>query len=142
MSFDNRIFNVNGELDQDGIPTLLQALKLAFILEGSRTTCKGWKVHPKYGLLLLWWADREKDVNQFPAPLSADEVFPIVLQWLNSEEAHKIPCEGSDADIDHDGHNGPGWRVFLGGDNPEDPWDAPTGSIICCVKPVYVWYGK
>lgn len=132
MSYDNRIFNVNGESDGD----LLGALKLVFAQEN--TTCKGWMFKPTHGLILLWWADEGQGVNKFPAPLTAEECFIFVKSWLKSEDAAKVEMKDWDADADHDGHNEMGWRVYC------EDWGhvANRSDAICAVKPIHCWYGK
>jgi hypothetical protein len=42
-----------------------------------------------------------------------------------------------DRDADHDGDNGPGWRVYTG--NWGQVLDSDT---LLAIKPIYLWYGK
>lgn len=127
----NRLFNVNGKTDE----MLRDALRLAFTDEYGTNTCDGWVFDPKCGLILLGYADGH---NKFPAPLTADEVFPIVLNWLKSKEASTVELGPWEDDCDHDGHNTKGWRVYVGdGGHVGNHYTA-----LCAVKSVYLWYGK
>lgn len=131
---DNRIFNVNGQ----GLDLLKQALALAFAQQGFFNPAKAmsWHVSPDKGLILYWYA--EKGTTPFMAPMGAEGVAEMVFDWLKSDQAKAIPCEGWDADSDHDGSNEPGWRVYV------EDWGKVGGSssAICAIKPAYLWYGK
>jgi hypothetical protein len=131
MSWDNRIFNVNGRTDEQ----LLAALKLVFNQSGF--DCSGWISTPTHGLILLWHAD-DKGANKFPAKVNAEQVLPHVKAWLSSKDAEKVERKDWDAAADHDGSNGPGWRVYC------EAWGhvANLHSAICGIKPVTLWYGK
>ena len=127
---DNRIFNVNGEGDE----MLLDTLKLIFKQEGDNTTAKGWRKSLKHGLIL--YAYENGDINLFPNPLTAEEVFPIVKKYLKSGE--DVELDDWDKDADHDGSNGQGWRVYC------EDWGhiGSDHSAFAAIKPVYIWYGK
>jgi len=122
---DNKIFNVNGRSQELLLKTLELCLEAQYV--------EGWCIHPKHGFTLLWHV-KDKSHNKFPINLSAQMITPIVFEWLNSEEAEKIPCIDMDADIDHDGHNHKGWRVHING-------ELDTYAM-CAIKPAYLWYGK
>jgi hypothetical protein len=131
---DNRIFNVNGKGDE----MLLRTLQLVFEQEGNKTA-KGWSFSKKHGLILHWYCDDGgAKVTPFPAELDAKAVLMFVIAWLKGKKAETVERHGWDEDADHDGHNGPGWRVFC------EDWghvnECP--SAICAVKPVFLWYGK
>lgn len=128
---DNRIFNVNGK----GEELLLKALELAF--EQSKCKCKGW-LATKQGLVLAWYVDGKTTPLPTTAGMTAAEVLPLVLSWLKSDEAKAVETSGWDADMNHDGHNSLGWRVFC------EDWGHVGGSssAICAVKPAYMWHGK
>ena len=129
MSHDNRVFNVNGK----GQDMLLATLKL--VQAQAYSKFRGYKVSKKHGIILLWCA--EKGIS-FPSELSAEEVTPIVLSWLNSKEAKEIETVDWDKDADHDGSNSVGWRVYC-----EDWGHVDHESYaICAVKPVFLWHGK
>lgn len=144
---DNRIFNVNGKGDE----MLLRAIKLVFEQSGANTTAKAWSVTKKRGLILHWWYDKSETVqgnelfktetytkHPFPANMTAEQCLPFISAWLQSDEAKKTETVDDDANADHDGHNGPGWRVFCEG------WGHVNScsDAICAIKPVYLWYGK
>lgn len=134
MGFDNRIFNVNGELKPDGEKLLLAALELAFATSGFKHA-KAWRYSTTHGLILDWHCF--KGNNAFPAPLDAKGVFPIVLQWMNSPEAGAVQLDKWDSDYDHDGHNGLAWRVYC------EDWGHVDGrDSIVAIKRTYAWYGK
>ena len=130
---DNRMFNVNGRNDV----VLMDTLKLAFTDEYRENTCKGWIFDPKKGLLLVQYGN-EEDINKFPTDMSAAEVFPFVWKWLKSDESRTVELESWERDLDHDGHNTIGWRVYV------EDWGHVNNrwGILCAVKPIYLWYGK
>lgn len=136
MGYDNRILNINGKSDAQ----LLLALQFAFRDQyDTPNTCKGWEVIPAKGLVLYqYYSDHLKNVQQFPAKMSADEVFPIVKKWLASDDAKKIPHENWDVNMSHDGSNIVGWRMYL------EDWGHIDGNwgALCCIKPAYLWLGK
>ena len=111
----------------------------SFAQEGQHTTAKGWRFDPEQGLILVWSLQKEDtpfaaDIGEStPKDLSAEAVAPQVYKWLDSAQAKGMKFNGLDEDSDHDGDNGPGWRV-----------SASTGSSygICAIRPVYLWYGK
>lgn len=131
---DNRIFNVNGETDEQ----LLMALKLVF--SQSNHKAQGWFYSKKHGLILYWHCHDAGDrlVNRFPAPMTAEGIFPFIKEWLVSEHASEVECVGDDANVDHDGHNTKGWRVYC------EKWGHVNGCpfAFCAIKPVYCWHGK
>ena len=129
---DNRVFNVNGE----GREMLLRTLELVF--EQKRIGCAGW-VQTERGLVLLWHVDPAKGETPFPSKrLAAHEVLPLVLSWLDSDEAKSLVLSDWDADVDHDGSNSRGWRVYV------EDWGHVGGNShsICCVTPAFMWHGK
>lgn len=133
---DNRIFNVNGETRE----SLKKTLDLAFTqgsYEGKYRGPEAWIYDPKYGLVLLW-SSSQRDSNKFPSRLNLDALVDVVWQWLKSEEAKAVPCEGWDEDASHDGHNTLGWRVYCG------DWGhvGDYHYTVCAVKPAYMWHGK
>ena len=134
---DNRQFNVNGK----GKDMLLRALELACIQEGQEDNparIQSWKVTPEDGLILYWMIT---EGNPLPgvAGVTAEEFLPILWAWLSDpKERNKIKVDEWDANPQHDGRNGEGWRVYCG------DWGHVGGSsfAICAVKPVWLWYGK
>ena len=131
---DNRIFNVNGS----GQEMLLKALSLAFEQEGSHTTCTAWSVSKKHGLILQWSAGSDDKSNKLPNKMTAEDCLPLVMSWLEGDEAKGVACEGWDEDSDHDGSNSNGWRVYC------EDWGHVDGNqrAICAIKPAYLWHGK
>lgn len=129
-SFDNPIFNINGDSDSK----LTDAL--VFALNGR--TVSGFKFIVSKGLVLYSYiSSTNNNAIKFPTPLMAAEVAPIVLKWLNSDEAKQVPFHGWDANADHDGENELGWRVYTEDwGHIEGEWNA------IAIKPAYIWYGK
>ena len=131
MGYDNRVLNVNGESDEQ----LRLALQFAFMDQYRARSCKGWEVIPSKGLVLYeYHSDSNKNVQQFPGKLTAEEVFPIVKKWLESEEAGVIPHSDWDRNMSHDGSNIMGWRLYL------EDWGHIDGNwgALCCIKPAYL----
>jgi hypothetical protein len=130
---DNRIFNVNGK----GSQMLLHTLELVF--EQTNLKCVGWIFSKTHGLILTWHLD---DKNIIPLPttkgLTASEVLPVVLSWLESDMAKTIKLEHWDSNYQHDGSNSKGWRVYC------EDWGhvADHSCAICAILPVFLWYGK
>lgn len=132
---DNRVFNVNGKGDE----LLLATLKLVASQVGSNTKFKGWYFNPKKGLVLTWYNDFKR-CNVFLSDdgLIAEHVLPMVSTWLKSKEAKSMKLTGWDADLDHDGSNSMGWRVYC------EDWGHIEDDhyTICAVTPANMWYGK
>lgn len=136
---DNRIFNVNGRTKDD----LLATIRLAFSQDGRNTTAKAYFIDPKKGMILLWHTD--KGSIPFPAPLSAESAATMVWDWLQTKP--DTECVDWDKNLNHDGHNVPGFRAFV-----EDWGHVATGPnyntsdscryAIVAVKPTYLWMGK
>lgn len=131
---DNRIFNVNGRLDRDGELLLRDTLALAFAIAKKKAIA--WRKSQKHGLILDW-SDCASGASRFPALADADTVLPFALQWLKSDEAKEVELDSWDRDAGHDGHNGPGWRVYCNDWGHVEGWQA-----IVAVKPTFMWYGK
>ncbi|MGE4297018.1 MAG: hypothetical protein AB7E47_03225 [Desulfovibrionaceae bacterium] len=128
---DNRVFNING----CGSDMLLQVLKLAFAQAGVKTA-KAWEHHTEKGMILVWCKD--KAANNLPGEMTSEQILPLIEAYLNGEDARGVPCEGWDANHDHDGSNGKGWRAYV------EDWGHVDGNryTICAIKPAFVWYGK
>ena len=128
-SSDNAIFNVNGI----GLERLRQTLQLAI---GSKTIM-GYRISPVKGFILIDTIFNRDEISiKFPSPLNAALVASIVFEWLGSDLAKNINCEGWDADSDHDGDNELGWRVYT------EDWGYVDGETAIAIKPAYLWYGK
>ena len=136
---DNKQFNVNG-----GTKDMLRAtLQLALVQENEKSDpshqkAKGYVFDQKHGLILLWSVDVNKGESAFIAPLGADALTEMIWEWLKSDQAKSVPLLDWDADIDQDGHNSRGWRVYCGN------W-GHIGSIqyaITAIQPAMLWHGK
>ena len=126
--FDNVIFNVNG--------CGIEKLRKVFDLIYGDQTLYGYKVDNKKGIILYAY-ESGKNIIRFPTELQSSQVADIVFEWLKSKEAKEVPCEGWDANADHDGSNELGWRVYT------EDWGHVNGDWNClAVKPAYLWYGK
>lgn len=131
--FDNRIFSMNG-CDED---MLLDTLRLVFKQEECRD-CDGWSTTAEHGLVLLKYTTNAPGEQKFPVPLTADQVFPMVAQWLKSDGAKNVVRRDFDAPYDGDVANEPGWRVYC------EDWGhvGDFTNALCAIKPVAVWLGK
>lgn len=145
MSFDNRQFNVNGPLDLNHPEAFKAAITLAFDLEGHKTRAHSWAKTTQYGLVFLWSKAREQqqfvdfpEAVALPVAMDHEATAEMAVQYLLSDEAKRVELEKWEQNADHDGHNGPGWRVYLG------EWGhvGPYTGVICAVKRIFVWYGK
>lgn len=137
---DNRLFNINGETEQQ----LKLAIELALMNEyGNTVKITSYYYCSKKGLVLF---DRDyrnkfsKFTNRMgvETPVNSDELFEIVLDYLKSEHAKNIETEEWEDDIDFDGSTSLGWRLYTEDWGKIDGYD---GSYLA-VKPVYLWYGK
>lgn len=138
MSFDNRIFNINGIKKKH----LRTALKLAFQIESDHNKdgamAEGYVIDPKKGIIFLWNTDTTKNAIGFSEPKNFEACYDFAKQWLATPDALNTELLDGEDDYDHDGSNDLGWRVYL------EDW-GHVGSnryAICAVKPCYVWYGK
>lgn len=135
---DNRIFNVNGPMTADGKDLLAATLRLAFQQmghpgrEGNKAI--GYRVCSRKGFILYRYP--VSNCVLFPCSLSSDQVLPTILAWFDSKPDYT--CEEWDEDHDHDGHNGPGWRVYC------EDWGFVDDEYqaFLAVKPAFMWYGK
>lgn len=128
---DNPVFNINGQ----GLPKLKEVFRLALGIE----TVAAWKFVKEKGLVFYSHFDPKNPGGKtpFPTPLQAEQVADMSFSWLRSPEAKTVPCEGWDANADHDGTNEPGWRVYT------EEWGFVDGEhYAVAVRPVWLWYGK
>lgn len=139
MSFDNRVFDVNGETKEE----LRLAFRLAFAQSGENTTAKYWSSDSKNGLLFHWYADEydknKRGVQAFPVPLDAIGAADVAWQWLkNSDDADKVELSSWFRDSDHDGSNSLGWRAYVGN------WGhvGEYRNSLLAITPAYLWHGK
>lgn len=152
MSFDNVIFNVNGESKED----FISAVKLALSIRGRNPTTVAFRYVKGRGLVFFWSVPKEKDTIELMQEMNPEQAAEYAWAWLQkSPDAEKeikalseidedddseesIANSYWDRDSDHDGHNSVGWRVFV------EDWGHVNGqwSAWLCVKPVFVWHGK
>lgn len=157
MSYDNKVFNINGE----NIEQLKLAVKLLFSTSGHQKT-EAFKYIPGYGLIFYWHtdkSDKSKELNRLMKPMSAESTALYIWAWLqkspeasaeleklresddvdsSEDEEESIRLSSWDNDIDHDGSNYVGWRLYV------DDWGHVNSSpyAIGCIKPVFLWCGK
>ena len=129
---DNRLLNINGS----GEELLLKAIEIACLQKGYEQTIDTYKIHPKKGLILLFYSEDKS--RKLPGPMTAKEILPIVQAYLRSDAAKEVELGDFEDDKDHDGHNTVGWRVYT------DDWGHVGGehATICAIKRVCLWMGK
>lgn len=133
---DNQVFNVKGE----GKELLKAALHLAFEAMGE-ANAEGYCLDEKKGLM-LYWADKsstQRTVVPFITPLTADQLYPQVVAFLESDFANKMKLEGWDAATnDSEVGDHQGWRIYTEewGEVDDDDY------AFLAVTPSYCWYGK
>lgn len=91
--------------------------------------------HSEKGLIFLWHEDKIKDQSASKLPYAMDWKAAADLAWgWLQERRHEEYRE----DLDHDGSNGKGFRVY------NEDWGHVAGSFygILAVLPVWAWYGK
>lgn len=120
----------------------------------------GYRLHTHLGFLLHRYAiDHNDTVTQkfpFEEGKSPRALGGFIMNYLGSAAAKvidpKVPTEGLaydeyekyradfnwDKDMDHDGHNSSGWRVYTG------PWGQVDGNyrIPYAIRPIFAWHGK
>jgi hypothetical protein len=136
------IFNVNGRSDEQ----LLATLKLAFLNEyGNTQKARAWKVDINKGLILFWHYDSSAGSFPFPTSLNAEEVFPLVKQYLADKETweNTVFGEWEDNLQGFDGIIDKGWRVYTErwGKIEKAEYQGYDYSFLA-IKPCYCWYGK
>jgi len=145
---DNRLFNINGKTKDQ----LTLAVKCLLLDEyGKNIIVKGWYFSKQKGLVLTWYLDEnEKEkVTPFtdrmgkPCAINEDELVDLLWKWLDSEEAKIVEFEHWESNVDHDGDNDKGWRLYT------EDWGcikyaeyAIDHYSIGAFKPVWLWYGK
>lgn len=134
-SSDNRLFNVSGKSKE----MLRDTIRLAFKQCGDKCKALTWIETPENGLILSEYdiSSNEK-AYKFVTELTADTTVEIVWEWLEKADLSKFILIDWESDCDHDGHNGKGWRCYVG------DWGITGGldGAICAIKPIYLWYGK
>ena len=133
MYCDNRQFNINGL----GRPFLGAVLRLAFH-HASQKISASYIISPIKGFILCEYdeSERTKGASRWPVPVTYREALPVVWKWLQ-EESEEVPCEGLDANAEHDGSNDFGWRVYV------EDWGKVNGvPAVAAIRPSYLWCGK
>lgn len=118
---------------------LKDTLALAFAQAG-RENVVGVSITPKYGMSLFWVAaESSKLYTHLPLPLDLKGVLPMVMAFLESGQSWETAEFGDwEGDMEHDGHNDKGWRVFCEDWGfVDDQWQA-----IVAIKPCWMWNGK
>lgn len=129
---DNRVFDVNGV----GSKSLQQALNMVFDQWSDNCTAKAWE-HTEKGMILVWCKDQA--ANNLPAPMTADQVLPLVEAYLDSEDADSLELpRWSNNFGDSDVSCEKGWRVYV------EDWGHVNNNhyAICAIIPSWAWYGK
>lgn len=147
---DNKLFNINGRTKQQ----LVRAIDCFLFDEyGSYHSVKGWSYRKDKGFVLhsyLRENDKNSEVKPFtnrigiPTSINKDELVDLLWEWLSSEEASEVVLGDWEEDLDHDGSNDKGWRLYT------EHWghvfnkDGTTidHSTLGAFKPCYCWYGK
>lgn len=152
MSFDNVVFNVNGQSKGD----LISAVKLALSIRDRNLKTVAFRYIKGRGLVFFWSVPKEKDTIELMQGMNPEQAAEYAWAWLEKSPDAKAELESLaeinedddseesianshwDRDSDHDGHNSVGWRVFV------EDWGHVAGqwSASLCVKPVFVWHGK
>jgi hypothetical protein len=161
MSHDNTRFNISGD-NQVG---LVSALNLYATLHQYRYNkpigvidFTGYSIHPNFGMILYQYEGAEPGKLNFPFDEGKDSIAlaSFFYNYLKSPLAQVKPLDEPkdayermnteefiadmkwDADSDHDGSNGLGWRLFTG------KWGKILGNYKTplAIRPCYCWYGK
>lgn len=140
----NKLFNVNGRTKQQ-LTNAIQSLLLDEY--GKFTKVRGWYFLKNKGLVLSWSDDKTKAIpftNRMgqPSEVSPSELIDILWDWLQTDEAKTVELGSWEEELDHDGSNELGWRLYT-----EDWGHIKNGHdtdhySIAAFKPCWLWYGK
>jgi hypothetical protein len=118
---------------------------------GTNQKVKGWYFNKQKGLVLTWYFDPDKKekVTPFtdrmgkPCVINEDELVDLLWNWLDSDEAKTVEFGSWENNVDHDGDNDKGWRLYT------EDWGCIKETehtidhySIGAFKPVWLWYGK
>lgn len=134
---DNKIFNVNGTTKIKLLHTIRTIMLSDYAEEENFSKAESWVVDPIHGLVINWY--NKPEFNSFLTPQTPEQITEQVWQWLQTEEADNIkPVDRWDVNMNHDGHNSTGWRVYVG------DWGHVGGNqyAIFAVRKIYAWHGK
>lgn len=137
MSFDNRVFDVNGHSLNNLKEALMLAFKIARSIHGNEErTTKAWKVVDKKGLVLYWHEVNES--NSFISPLDSSAVVGQVWRWLQDNRPEDYNPESETNANLFDGSTIKGWRVYT----EEHGVYGEKFYSLAVIKPIYLWIGK
>jgi hypothetical protein len=140
---DNKIFNVNGRDLESLINTVYLALSIESYKPKKDIKFCGYVIDPVKGLIPLQYEDKlVNNFVKFPAPISVEILCNLVYGWLSSEDALKTPMLEWEGNVDHDGDNEIGWRVYCEDWGKIYTSDNRSIDGVIAIKPVYLWYGK
>jgi len=150
INMDNVIFNVNGRNEKDLLATI--KLRCSTYNEFSVKPCtiSGYVIDKVAGMVLIesFNAKLEDYIPGYiplPSPMSAEEILPLVLAYLRSDDATSVALSEWDGDKSHDGNNEHGWRLYVedwGHIKVEGQSNTTYDNVICAIKRIYAWYGK
>lgn len=133
MSFENRQFTVNGEMDNSD----MFWATIALIHNQAGHTSVGYRIDPEIGMVLYWHKESES-VLPFPFGNSNEQVSEFVWLWLKSRPKLTSKPDRWEGYVLHDGHDEEGWKVYCEdwGHVGESPY------AFAAVKPIICWYRK
>ena len=146
---DNRLFNINGRTKEQ----LSLAVKCLLLNEyGEQRKISGWYFDKSKGFVLTWWVGKDYKATPFTNRLgksqdiSESELVDVLWDWLKTDEAKSVEFSDWEGDIDQDGDNEEGWRLYTEDwgcikEGTED-WSSIDHYSIAAFKRVYLWYGK
>lgn len=144
MDFDNRQFCINGRTKK----RFEMAIRLLLTSEYDKEhIAQGWYFKKDKGFILVWHCG-EKKHNKFTNNLghvktpTTDELIEILWEWLQTEEAKSVVFGDWEGDVDHDGDNELGWKVYTEDWGKIKDGHSSDGYAFAAIKPSYLWYGK
>ena len=144
---DNRIFDINGRTKEQ----LKLAVKCLLYSEYDKEhNVSGWYFRRKKGLVLCAWKSNENGYKSFTdrmgndKPANGEELVEILWEWLQSDEAKTVEFKDWEIDLEHDGSNNMGWRLYTEewGHVQYEHGHTIDHATIAAFKPMYLWYGK
>ena len=131
--------NFHIDITCDTREALLLGMRLAFMQHPAprdmgRAMC-GYVIDRKGARMVLLWSNYEKisDSVTLPFRMDAEGATDFVSRWLEA-----LPNEVFLNDMDHDGSNSRGWRMYV---NEWGRVEGYHGSIVA-VEPSWAWHGK
>ncbi len=142
---DNRVFNINGRTKEQ----LQLAVRLLLLDEyGQEQKVSGWYYTKEKGMVLTWYVGDKYKATPFtdrmgnPNDIKYDELVELLFNWLDTESAKNVICEGDDENADHDGSNELGWRLYTEDWGHINEGHSIDHYSIAAFKPAWLWYGK